>query len=424
MADLDLLDLASRIGVAGLVGLAVGIEREWSSPTRKEERRFAGIRTFFLIGLLGGVAGTLLMNGYLAVAAVLLAAASAFIVSAYVLAARRPEHSLDGTTEAAALVVLGLAVYAGLGQFALASACVAIVVFALREKSLLHGWVRKIDAVEMRAGVQFLVLAAVVLPLLPTGPYEALWGFRPRSLWMVVLILSGLNFAGYLARQVVGASRGYGLTGLLGGVVSSTAVTLQFSRLSRGEPKHARDLALGVLAACTVLFARVGALSTMLDLEVGRALVGYLLPPLAVGAGIVGFIFTRSPAKGEGEGLVAGKDASPLGLRSALRMAIAFQLSMIVLGYVSSLWGSRGFYGSAVAFGLTDVDALTISMTRLAAEGTGADLAARGIAVGILSNTIFKMGLAGVLGAKGYRLRVLGGLAILGAVLAAMLFVG
>ncbi len=423
MGEFDLLDLAQRIGVAGLVGLAVGVEREWSSSLKREERRFAGIRTFFLIGLFGGVAGTLLGHGQVAVAAVLLAAASAFMVSAYVVAARRPEQRLDGTTEIAGLVVLGLAVYAGLGQFALAGGLVAIVVFTLREKALIHAWVRRIDQVEMRAGVQFLVLAAVVMPLLPTGPYEALWGFRPRALGMVVLVLSGVNFAGYLARQAVGSSRGYGLTGLLGGVVSSTAVTLQFSRLSRTEERFARDLALGVLAACTVLFVRVLLLSAALNTQVARSLVGYLAAPLLVGAAMVAFIFTRTPPPGEAHAEQPETKASPLGLRSALRMAVLFQFSMIVLGYVSGLWGSRGLYGSAVVLGLTDVDALTVSMNRLATGGAGVEAAARGIAVGILSNTVFKLGLAAVLGAEGYRLRVALGLGALGVVLGGALLV-
>ncbi|HWA40657.1 MAG TPA: DUF4010 domain-containing protein, partial [Gemmatimonadales bacterium] len=346
-----------------------------------------------------------------------------FIVAAYVAAARRPEQRLDGTTEIAALVVLGLSTYAGLGQFALAGGLVAIVVLTLREKALIHSWVRKIDQVEMRAGVPFLVLAAVVLPLLPAGPYEGLWGFRPRALGTVVLALSGVNFAGYLARQAIGASRGYGLTGLIGGVVSSTVVTLQFSRHSRTEPRYARDLALGELAASTVLFVRVVLLSAALDREVARALLALLAAPLLVGAAMIGFIFTRTPPRGETEAGPPNGIESPLGLKSAIRMAVLFQFSMIGLGYLNELWGTRGLFGSAVVLGLTDVDALTVSMSRLAAGATGAELAARGIAVGILSNTVFKMGLAGVIGTEGYRRRVLAGLALLGVVLGATLLV-
>jgi uncharacterized membrane protein (DUF4010 family) len=127
-------------------------------------------------------------------------------------------------------------------------------------------------------------MALVVLPLLPPGRYGPLGGIEPRGLWIVVLLFSALNFAGYLARRAVGPERGYGVTGLLGGLVSSTAVTFQFSRLSREERSLAAGLALGVVGASTVLLPRVLVISALLNLDVARALLPFILPPLLAGS--------------------------------------------------------------------------------------------------------------------------------------------
>jgi uncharacterized membrane protein (DUF4010 family) len=404
-----LLLIAQRLAIAGLVGAAVGIEREWSSPPSGSEGRFAGLRTFFLLGLLGGASGILYTLALPSAAAVLLAGGAALIIAAYVMKVRAHPKLIDGTTEMAALVVLGLTLLAGLGYLALAGGCVALVVLALGEKNRLHGWVHRIDQVEMRAGLQFLVLALVVLPLLPAGPYPALLGFQPRVLWMIVLLLSGLSFAGYMAHQLVGPTKGYGVTGIIGGFISSTAVTLQFSRLSRAHPKQGVGLALGVIGACTVLPLRVFVVSTALSLKVGWALIPYLLPVFLVGALLLTLGLRYAPA-GEAEG--AG-DKSPLRFRAALLMALAFQLSMFALDYTRAHWGERGLIGSAIFLGLTDVDALTVSMSRMA-DGTDiAALAALGIAIGIASNTVFKLGIAGVVGTASFRRWTVGGLFLL-----------
>lgn len=413
-----LLVIAQRLAIAALVGAAVGIEREWSSTASDTQGRFAGLRTFFLLGLIGGAAGILLTIGQIAPATVLFAGAAALIIAAYVMKLRVHPKLIDGTTEMAALVVLALTLLAGLGYLALAGAGVAIVVLALGEKTRLHDWVHRIDQVEMRAGLQFLVLALVVLPLLPTGPYEALLGFRPRVLWMIVLLLSGLSFVGYIAHQVVGPTRGYGVTGIVGGFISSTAVTLQFSRLSRVHPKQGVGLALGVIGACTVLPVRVFVVAMALSLKVGVALIPYLLPTFLMGALLLTLGLRYAP-KGAAEG---AEDKSPLRLRAALIMAVGFQLSMFALDYTRAHWGTRGLIGSAVFLGLTDVDALTVSMSRLADGADITALAALGIAVGIASNTVFKLAIAAVLGTASFRRWSVTGLILLLAALGTTLW--
>lgn len=416
------LTIVTNLAVAALVGLAVGIEREWSGHATGPHARFAGTRTFFLLGLTSGVAGVLVSLGRTAAGVVLLAGAAALAVAAYVAAARRGgpgEEAIEGTTEAAALVVVALGLLAGLGHLRLASGAAVIVLLALVEKARVRRLVSRIDPIEMRSALAFAALALVVLPLLPSGSYGPLGGVRPRALWTVVLLFSGLDFLGWMVRRAVGAARGFGIAGLLGGLVSSTAVTLHFSRRSRSDPELAPSLAAGVLGACTVLIPRVTIVSAILNPPVALALLPYLAPPLIAGVAITALALRHHTAE---SGAAEDDERNPLRLWSAIRMAIAFQAVLMVIAWVRTRWGASGILTSAAVLGLTDVDALTLAMTRLGVSTDAVALAARAIAVGILSNTAMKLVLTLALGSPRFRLVASGGLALLGAVLGAGLW--
>lgn len=410
-------ETVARLAVAALSGLAVGLEREWSGHAHGPLARFAGLRTFLLIGALGGIAGWLVSTGAEAAGAVLLAGASALIVVAYVVAARPGGHTIEGTTEVAALTVLALGVLAGLGFLEITSGATAVMVLVLNEKERLRRFVTRIGEGELRAGLQFAVLALVVLPLLPAGRYGPLGGIEPRGLWLIVLLFSALNFAGYLARRAVGPERGYGVTGLMGGLVSSTAVTFQFSRLSRDDETSGTGLAVGVLGASTILLPRILIISAILNAAVARALLPFVLPPLILGTGLLVFAWARrwdetQPAR-ERDGI-----QNPLRLSSAIKMALAFQASLMLISYVSSSIGQSGVLASAALLGLTDMDALTLSMNRLATTPDLVALSARAIAIGILGNAALKIVLVLALGAHRYRQLAaagLGALAVTGA---------
>ena len=399
--SLDLgLDAARNLGVATLAGLAIGIERQWSGHASGPDARFAGARTFLLLGFLGGLAGWLIQGGLPAVGITILAAPALLTIAAYVMATRRGTD-LDGTTEVAALLVLATGSVAGLGYPLLTSAAAAIALLVLAEKGRIHQLIGRIGKAEFEAALQFAVLALVVLPLLPEGPYGPFDSIRPRALWTVVLLFSALNFVGYAARRAVGGARGYGITGLLGGLLSSTAVTLNFSRLSRDEPGLSGPLASGVLGACTVLLPRVLLVSAVIDGAVALQLLPLLAPPLVVGLGFVLHALLRKaePVKSNPE----DEPRSPLALWSAIKMAIAFQAVLLAVPLIGTLWSTPGVIASAAVLGLTDVDALTYTMARLGgAEGATA-VAARAIAVGILSNTVLKLGITLVAGARDFK---------------------
>jgi uncharacterized membrane protein (DUF4010 family) len=393
------LEAAVRLAIAALIGLGVGLEREWSGHTTGPNARFAGLRTFLLLGLIGGVAGLLLGQSHEGAASVAIAAGMAIGIAAYVMAVRRPNVDIDGTTESAALTVVLLGALAGEGYLALSAGTASVVVLALSEKTRLHWLVRRVKEHELRAALQFAVLALVVLPLLPTGPFWGEIAFRPRTLWMIVLLFSGLNFIGFLARRALGPASGYTLTGLAGGLISSTAVTLDFSRKSRQEADIARGLAFGVLGACTILIPRILIVSTALNPAVAVRLIWFLLPPAVLGVAVL--LLSRR-AKREAHQGAEVEVASPLRLGAAIQMAVAFQVAIVLLTLVRDRWGSTGLYPAAAALGLTDVDALTVSMSTLD-QSVLPEIAARAIAIGVLVNTLLKLGLTVVIGRGPFR---------------------
>ncbi len=365
-----------------------------------------------MLGLLGGIGGHLLAEGSAAAAVVLLATGGVLSVIAYALAVRRPGATSDGTTETAALLVLALAALSGMGHRAIAAGVGTLVVAALVSKERIHGVLDRLGERELMGALQFAVLSLVILPLLPDQSWGPWGGVNPRELWIIVLIFCAVNYGGFLLQRWVGASRGYAAMGLLGGLVSSTAVTLQFSRRSRVEPTLASSLGLGIVAACTVLVVRVTVVATVLNHEITRALVPYLAPPFVVGAIVIAVVLWRQPTGPEGEPTATLH--SPLRIGSALQLALAFQVAIFAIRISRDTFGNAGVLTSAFLLGLTDMDALTFSMARLGTAPEAVALAARAIAVGMLANTALKFTLAMVLGQRDLRRVAGGGLAALG----------
>jgi uncharacterized membrane protein (DUF4010 family) len=395
------LDAAIRLAVAALAGMAVGLEREWSGHATGPAARFAGVRTFFLLGAIGGVAGLLLAQGQTAISASLLLGASALVVAAYLTAARRAPEAIDGTTETAAVLVLGTGLLAGIGSLALASGIVAVTLLLLGEKEAIRAFVQRIGREEMFAALRFAVLALVVLPLLPEGPFGPFGGIRPRALWTVVLIFSGVNFAGYLARRALGDTRGYLAMGALGGLVSSTAVTLSFSRQSRDEPDHSAALAAGTIAACTVVLVRVVVVLLVLNAALAPGVGMGLAPMFAVGVVLIYLGHRREP---DGKPRKpAGESKNPLRLGSAILMALAFQVVLTILNLFQERFGDSGILASAALAGLTDLDAITFGMSQLAENAAMVSVAAQALILATVVNTVFKTALALVLGSPAYR---------------------
>jgi uncharacterized membrane protein (DUF4010 family) len=396
MTSAEQWHIALRMAVAALGGLAVGIEREWSGRAQGERPRFAGVRTFLLIGLLGAL-GTLFFElGYPGPGLFVFGGSVLLIAIAYGASAYHGDR--ESTTEFAAIVVLAAGGIAGTGHIVFASAITVFVALVLMEKTLIHSFVFRIRSEDLSAGLRFAVLALVVLPLLPEGPYGPEPGIRPRELWALVLLFCGLSFIGLIAKRAAGAKRGYAIAGMLGGIISSTMVTLNFSRESQKQKNAGRALAIGVIAACTVLPARVAILSFVLN----RQIAFIALPTLAIVFALGILITILMPGKENQSDSQQEYPKNPLRLFNAIQMVLIFQAALFAFHWIQQKFGSTGVLASSALAGLTDVDTLIFMIGKEKKLDVG--LAANALIIGVMSNTALKMLLALVIGKGPFRM--------------------
>ena len=393
----------SRFATALGLGLLLGFERERRKQASGE--RFAGVRTFALVSLLGATAvhaahepglAWLPLAAFLAVA--LLAVAS-HVVTAL-------GGDVGGTTEVSLLLVYLLGGLCVVGQTGVATALAVVVLLLLAIKEWSHGLAAHIEAADVEATLKFALITAIVLPILPDqafGP-EPLKVINPYKIWRMVVLISGLNFLSYLLVKLVGREHGIGLTGLLGGLVSSTAVTLGFAQRSRREPDLAAPLSLGILLAWTLMFFRV--LIVVLVVSPGLA------RHLAAGLGVVGLaslvivtaLWRRHESGGKSD-VQAG--SNPFELGEAIKFGLLFGVVTFGARAAEYYLGSTGLYLAGALAGLTDVDAISLSMATLAqADPSRGAVAARTILIAVLANTAVKTAMSATLGAEALRRRM------------------
>ena len=384
-------------GAAGLVaalavGLVIGLERGWHDRELPEGGRVAGLRTFALTGLLGGVLGHLQPDfGAWPLLGALLGLALLLTVS-YV---RNAELSgnLSATTPVAMLLTLVLGAFAAHGNITLALSAAVIGAVLLDLKPTLHGWLRLIDHRELTASLQLLVLSMVILPYLPNtglGPYAAL---NPYQLWWAVILIAGLSLTGHFAMRITGAQRGVLWTGILGGLASSTAATLALARYAREQPSLAGAAVAGTLAACGVMFFRMvvllGVIRPTLLSTFGSALVvtGVVLLCMAL------WRWRKLDRTVVGEGAVGAM--APFDLGTALGFGVLLAVMSVLVPAAKQWLDTSGLYVLSAVSGLADVDAILISLARLHGAGglsTVATVTALGLAT--LANMVAKVGIA------------------------------
>lgn len=409
------LDAVAGLVVAILGGAAVGVERQRSGHASGPDARLGGVRTFTLLGTLAGLAGLLTGGGYPMAAVLLVAGALGLVVAGYV---RASKNDIDATTEVAALVVLGAGVLSGLGELRFSAALTTLTVLLLAEKQGLHRFVDRLDETMLLAAARVAVMSVVILPLLPEGPFGPAPGIRPRGLWILVLLFSGISFAGFIAQRLAGAA-GYPLTGLLGGLVSSTSVTLTFARLSRAHRAQAAPLATGAVAASTILFLRVAVAVAVLNSALVPTLAWYLWAPFVAGLAALGMAWRQM----DGPKSAPSQLRNPLQFRAALEMAALFQVVLYAVHYARSWMGESGVMAGGFLLGLTDVDALTLAMTRSVTTGTSVDLACRAILMGVIANSLMKAGIAIGVGERRFAWQTAGSLLAMAAAGATLLLV-
>jgi len=401
------LDLATvrDFGTALLIGALVGTERE-KRTSAEAEAGIGGLRTFILLALLGAISGWLANALHMpALPVAMLAIVGAAVLAGYVLAARVHPNSLGITTESAALAVCLLGAMTTLGYRELAVALSIVTAAVLAYKQPLHGLVAKIDWDDIFAGLRLLIATFIVLPLLPSRAVDPWGALNPYSLWLLVLLISTLSLVGYVGSRWLGAERGIVLTGVTGGLVSSTAVTLSFARQSHADRRTAtaHTLASGVLLAWCIMFGRVIAEV----LVVNRALVASVLIPFATmgaAAAIAAWILFRRGAGGDSTAVKAEAVPlrNPFSLTEASKFAAFFALVLLVVKLVQIRFPGKGLYMVAALAGMTDVDAITLSMAEYARSGD-AHVAVNAIVVAALTNTVVKCAIVAVLGGAALR---------------------
>jgi uncharacterized membrane protein (DUF4010 family) len=384
-----------RVLVAGLLGGLIGMERERAAQVAGEEM-FAGVRTFPLFAILGasltvvtGTIGPAVVAGFLAV--------TALAIVAYWRTSSR--ERAGSTTESAALATYWVGAMAGAGALVLAAAVGITIAVLLAAKERLEALPRAMSREELRATLTLAVLAAVVLPLLPDQDYGP-WGvWNPRKIWLVIVFVCGFSFAAFLAVRFWGAKKGVYITGLLGGLASSTALTVSFASQSRDEEGSSTPLAIGVGLACLLMLFRVAVLVGV----AGPAVLPRLWPFLAAAAlgaivAIVVLIRRARSAPAQESGL-----KNPFRLQEALRFAFIFALVLLAVEAARHYLGTWGVLVASLLAGFVDVDAITLSLSGLSAHGMAVETAAGGIAVAVLANTVSKAAYAAWRGSDEFR---------------------
>ncbi len=386
MQPLDYHELTA-LGLALALGLLIGVQRGWASRDGKPGSRFAGIRTYALFGLLGGIAGALQLRA-VGLATVLLAAGAVLVVLGY-WRSTKGRASISGTASLTGLITLAAGFLAGSGDYALASALAGTTVLVLSQRSRWHHWLSHVDETEMMAIARFALIALVILPLLPNnpvGPYDA---WKPRQLWLVVVLVSGFSFAGYAAVRLLGPARGVLATAAAGSMVSSTAVTASLAGKLRDGAGDAMLLNAGVALASATMFLRVMLLTAALAIFALPGFATFAAPGMLTSLVACWLILRR-----RGAGAVAYQDAmtlrNPFDLGPALLLMVLTMALTVAARWVLQRYGDSGLATVLAISGSVDVDSAIITMGNLPPGTLTPRVAALVLALPVTLNTLFK----------------------------------
>ncbi len=403
------------LGIALAIGLLIGLERGWRTRERDEGMRVAGLRTYGMISLLGGLTGILAQQVDAFLMGFVFLGLTSVLLIAY-------SKSLDKfgdisiTSIIASLVTFTLGALTVFGHITLASASAVVITSLLGFKPLLHGWVKKLEQHELNATLELLLISVVMLPILPDQDYGPWAAFNPYHIWWMVVLIAGISYLGYFAIKIGGNQHGPVLIGALGGLVSSTAVTLNLSKLSTQYANRENVLAAGILTACATMFARTLLLTWFINPLLSQALLPALLV-MTFFTYLVAFLLWKNARGFRANEEITLKNPFQLG------MALKFGAFLVVILLLSKLlkvyFGDMGTYFLAATSGMADVDPITISMSQMSKEELEVSVAARAILIAVSVNSGIKGIFSGGIGGRALGLRVGG--TLIGAVIAGLL---
>jgi len=382
-------DLLSALGV----GLLIGIERGWSGRKEDEGDRVAGIRTFSLTGLLGGIWTEIanVMSDW--ILAIIFLAFSALVITSYVIEANTHQKKDIGiTTEVALLITFSLGSWSAFGYYTYALGTAVIVVALLNLKPVFHQWLKRIEIKEIYAGIKLLVISVILLPLLPNqgyGPWNAL---NPYWIWWMVVLISGLSFIGYFLMKNLGERLGTILTAITGAIASSTAVTLSLAQFAKSKKSTSSSIFIaGVLAASSIMFIRVLIEVAVVNPNLLYPLWIHLSVMLVVAGGTGVWIWEQFNHSATKEPTLELKN--PLQFFTALQFGLLLAFILLLATALEKWYGTQGVYVLALFSGLMDIDAITLSLSRMAQSTLTTSTATIGIVISVITNTLVKAAL-------------------------------
>lgn len=387
---MTILQILQHLVFGMFLGAVVGIDRE--REAKLVISKFAGIRTFTLIGLYG-VLIALIEKISIPLFIVMISGFIVLIIASYI--THSLKHQQNGvTSELASFIVLISGYFVGNDNYTVASMIIMSTAVLLYAKDKIHEFAGKVTSAEIKSVIQFVTIAFIILPLLPNqnfGPYDSL---NPYVIWTMIVIISGISFLSYLAVRLIGHEKGISLSGFLGGLVSSTAVTLAFSQDSKKHKHVVYPFVFGIIIAGTAMFFRILATVSV----VNPSLVSSISIPLLT-SGITGLIVSAGlwylqSKESKNKSVATTQDidlGKPLDLYSAIKFGLLFAIVLILVKFMSANFGDRGIYATSILSGFFDTDAISVSLANLAkTESITPFLATAGITLATLTNTFIK----------------------------------
>lgn len=375
-----LLGALISLSLGGLIGL----EREYQRRVVDKEEQFAGVRTYAFIAFFGFLSAHLasIHGEWIFIAC--LVGMIALVIAAYVVSAK--DGSFGITTELAGILafVIGALVFEDEVLFAVVATVIITSLLSLKVR--LHSFIATLTGAEIRAFIQFVIISAIILPLLPDedlGP-NGIW--NPHEIWTMVILVTGISLAGYLLAKVLGANKGVLLSGLVGGLVSSTAVTLSVARSTRSQAKGSSIIpAVSIIGATAVLYPRILLESWLVNKGLGLRMLAPVLVITLAAFGVAYLIHRKN-----GPAVAVDVPAkNPLNFGAAIQFALVYMAVLWLMDLVSAKQSSYGFYAASALFGATDMDAITLSIAK-GTPMTGAMTAMTAVLLATLSNTVMK----------------------------------
>lgn len=383
---MDELSLLTHLGIALGLGLLIGLERGWRTREKPAGHRVAGIRTYGILGLLGGIAGLLSRNPGPGITAIATFGVVAALLLGYRAALKTFSNNVSVTATLTTILTFLLGMLATLGYPTIAVAAAAVTVLLLAMREPLHNWLATLDATDIQATARYGIIALVVLPLLPDQAYGPYAAWNPRSLWLVVVLITGLSFAGYIAGKRLGPARGTIAAAAVAATVSSTAVISELSRRLRDPAEEARTLKAGIAAASAVMFVRVIVLTAILA-QPALPVFALTVSAATLVAGGWALILARR-AIGTKTGNLPVRN--PFDLLPAIGFAAIVGIMVLASRWAITRFGDAGLATLLGLTGLYDVDSAIITVANLPKDAITPESAGLLLALPVIVNTLVK----------------------------------